>query len=70
MFLNKYSFLRQELHQTEHFSTGFIGEPTGQLKDFAKSTEFDRAPVILFKKINNLSITREESYRKHFFLKN
>jgi hypothetical protein len=47
LFLNKYSFLEEELHQTEHFLTGFIGEPTGQLKDFAKSTEFDRTPIIL-----------------------
>jgi hypothetical protein len=42
--------------------TGFIGEPTGQLKEFAKSTEFDRVPVILFKNKNNQSITRGESY--------
>ena len=37
----------RDRYQTEHFSVGFIGEPTGQLKDSAKSFELESVPKIL-----------------------
>lgn len=35
------------IHHTEHFSTGFIGDPLGQLNTAAKSSELERVPITL-----------------------
>ena len=34
-----------EVHQTEHFLSGFMGAFEGQLKALANSLEFERVPI-------------------------
>jgi hypothetical protein len=34
-------------YQTEHFSTGFIGDPAGHLNDCAKCSELTIGPITL-----------------------
>ena len=40
------SYIKIFRYQTEHFFSGFIGLPFGQLKSFAKSSLFDSDPKI------------------------
>ena len=57
------SFLHQILcqhskvhYQTEHFFSGFIRDPFLHLKALANSSKFDREPITLKDKINNVKV--------------
>lgn len=44
--------IRNNIYQTWHFFTGFIGDPAGQLKTLANSFEFVMVPITLQVKKN------------------